>query len=368
MTEVLTILTQITMGIFMGFVLSPALAYGLTLIVPLTPPYAMGLILLGLAPCAPLLPMMADRARADLNYAAAFMLLASVGTVAYMPIIVPLMVKGLTVSAWAIAKPMLFLVLIPLVVGLAIQSRSASAASRIQPFVNRFTSLDTLVMLMLIVIIYGKGFIGSIGTYAIGSQVVFFSAITAASYALGFGMPRRQKSVVSLGISTRNCGAAMAPLFVAQGVDQNAIVMVSLGIPMMMVSSLIAARLFAARSSRPVSREKEGLKHGVVMKANELLRRIESKSEPLVIDPRSEFEFKRGHIPGAVNVPVRNILLNRAHLPHDRSREMVIACMHGQRAVMAKWFLALYGYRNTSLLEGYLEGWQEAGLPWKSSS
>jgi bile acid:Na+ symporter, BASS family len=96
MTEVLTILLKITIVIFMAgnlldlglranlkealrglrdvrfvslsviwaFVLSPALAYGLTLIVPMTPPYAMGLILLGLAPCAPVLPMMADRARA----------------------------------------------------------------------------------------------------------------------------------------------------------------------------------------------------------------------------------------------------------------------------------------------------------------
>jgi rhodanese-related sulfurtransferase len=99
------------------------------------------------------------------------------------------------------------------------------------------------------------------------------------------------------------------------------------------------------------------------MKANELLKRIESKSAPLVIDPRSEFEFKRGHIPGAINAPVRKILVNRAQLPDDRNREMVIACMHGQRAVMAKWLLALHGYRNTSLLEGYLEGWQEAGLP-----
>ncbi|AXA44274.1 rhodanese-like domain-containing protein [Rhizobium leguminosarum] len=99
------------------------------------------------------------------------------------------------------------------------------------------------------------------------------------------------------------------------------------------------------------------------MKANELLDRIETKRPPLIVDPRSEFEFKRGHIPGAINAPVRKILLNRAHLPHDRNSEMVIACMHGQRAVMAKWFLALYGYRNTSLLEGYLEGWLEAGLP-----
>ena len=99
------------------------------------------------------------------------------------------------------------------------------------------------------------------------------------------------------------------------------------------------------------------------MKANELLKRIESKSAPVIIDPRSEIEFKRGHIPGAINAPVRKILLHRANLPSDRNLEMVIACMHGQRAVMAKWLLALYGYRNTALLEGYLEGWQKAGLP-----
>jgi phage shock protein E len=99
------------------------------------------------------------------------------------------------------------------------------------------------------------------------------------------------------------------------------------------------------------------------MKADELLKRIESKSAPVIIDPRSEIEFKRGHIPGAVNAPVLKILLHRANLPSDRNLEMVIACMHGQRAVMAKWLLGLYGYRNTALLEGYLEGWQKAGLP-----
>ena len=240
----------LSLSVLWAFVLCPALAYVLTLVMPLTPPYAIGLLLLSLAPCAPLLPMMADRARADVNYAASFMLLASVGTVVYMPVMVPLLVKGLTVSAWTVAKPMLLLVLIPLVIGLAIQRRSASTASRMQPFVKKGTGLDTLLMVILIVILYGKGFIGSIGTYAIGTQVLFFAAITAGSYALGFGMPRSQKSVVSLGICTRNCGAALAPLFVARGVDQDATVMVTLGIPMMMISSLIAARVFAVMSQR----------------------------------------------------------------------------------------------------------------------
>ena len=102
---------------------------------------------------------------------------------------------------------------------------------------------------------------------------------------------------------------------------------------------------------------------GVVIKRDELLRRIESKTAPVIVDPRSEFEFKRGHIPGAVNAPVRKILLNRAPLPQDRNSEMVLACMHGQRAVVSKWLLGLYGYRNMALLDGWIEGWIEAGLP-----
>jgi BASS family bile acid:Na+ symporter len=111
---------------------------------------------------------------------------------------------------------MLILVLLPLVIGLVIQSRSASTASRLQPFVKKGTSLNTLLMLLLVIVVYG--------------------------------MPQPQKSVVALGICTRNCGAALAPLLVAPDVDQSAIVMVTLGIPMMFGFASIAARVFAARA------------------------------------------------------------------------------------------------------------------------
>jgi hydroxyacylglutathione hydrolase len=99
------------------------------------------------------------------------------------------------------------------------------------------------------------------------------------------------------------------------------------------------------------------------MQAGELLRRINANSAPLVVDARSEIEFRHGHIPGAINAPVRKILLNRAHLPKDRSRELVITCEHGQRARMARFLLGLYGYRNRDLLEGFLQDWKKAGLP-----
>ena len=102
------------------------------------------------------------------------------------------------------------------------------------------------------------------------------------------------------------------------------------------------------------------------MQASELLRRVQSNNAPVVVDTRSEFEFGRGHIAGAINAPVRKILLNRARLPKDKKCEMVILCEHGQRAMLAKFLLGLYGYGNTALLEGHMKGWKEAGLPLQS--
>jgi rhodanese-related sulfurtransferase len=120
----------------------------------------------------------------------------------------------------------------------------------------------------------------------------------------------------------------------------------------------------AAQFSREETAQFE--KWRVTMQASELLERIKSNNAPIVVDTRSEIEFRRGHIPGAINAPVRKILLNRASLPRDKRREMVITCEHGQRATMAKFLLGLYGYRNTALLEGYLEDWKKAGLPLES--
>jgi rhodanese-related sulfurtransferase len=104
------------------------------------------------------------------------------------------------------------------------------------------------------------------------------------------------------------------------------------------------------------------------MKRPELVKRIQSNSAPVMVDARSPIEFKRGHIPGAVNAPFWKILFKAAPLPEDRNREMVVACMHGQRAWLASKALALRGYRNTTLLDGHMQEWLKEGLPWEKEA
>jgi len=99
------------------------------------------------------------------------------------------------------------------------------------------------------------------------------------------------------------------------------------------------------------------------MRASELLQRIESKRAPLIVDARSEAEFKRVHVKGAVNVPMRKLLLHSAYLPPDKGRVVVFTCDDSQRASASNALLALYGYRNTEFLEGNPAAWKEACLP-----
>lgn len=238
------------LGLTFGFILGPLLALVLTWIIPLEEPYAIGLLLLGLTPCAPFLPGMVTRAQGDMNYAAAMLLLAAVGTVVILPLAVPFVAPSLTADAWSIARPLLIVVLLPLVLGIAVFSGAPETAAAIRPIVRKVTAIATIAVLVLCVALYGQGFMRAVGSYAIGAQIAFFVILTAASYLLSGGLPKSRRSVLALGMCTRNVGAAMVPLFSATAIDPRAMIMVVLGVPMQLIFALLAARWFARDAER----------------------------------------------------------------------------------------------------------------------
>jgi BASS family bile acid:Na+ symporter len=154
------------------------------------------------------------------------------------------MVKGLTVSAWTIAQPLLIVVLLPLAVGMVIRRASLAVTLVIQPFVKRTTGIFTIAVGILCVFVYGKGLLGLPGSLAIVSQVIFFFILATFTYWFGFGLKHEEKIVLSLGMTTRNLGAAVAPLFSIENIDERAIIMVVLGIPLMVLSSLLSTKWF----------------------------------------------------------------------------------------------------------------------------
>jgi BASS family bile acid:Na+ symporter len=220
---------------------APALAIAIVRLLPMAEPYAVGLLLMSLAPAAPFLPMMVRRAGGDLSYTAAFMLVAAVGTVLMMPLGVPVVVPGLSVEAWAVARPLLVLLVLPMGAGMALRTLHRPAAAKMLAVTRPIASAATVVLLVAIAIRHGQGFADAVGSFAIAGQLLYAIGLMAGGYLLAIRLPPERRSVVCLGACTRNLGAALAPLLVADP-DPRTTVMVALGVPLTLAATWLASR------------------------------------------------------------------------------------------------------------------------------
>jgi BASS family bile acid:Na+ symporter len=239
----------VALSLIWSFVLGPAFAVLLTKILPLAEPYALGLLLLAMVPCAPFLPVVAQKGRGDLAYVAAFMLLAAVGTVVYMPLMVPVLCKGFSADTWIIAKPLIFFIALPLAIGIAVRRAAEPFAEKAHPIVKKVTGVDTVVLLIILLVGSWRDLLGAVGTYAIATQFLYFGVLAAASYGLSFGHSHSQKSVIALGVCTRNVGPAIAPLYAVAGVDGRAITMCVLSVYIGVIFGFGTARVLARLSA-----------------------------------------------------------------------------------------------------------------------
>jgi ArsR family transcriptional regulator len=93
----------------------------------------------------------------------------------------------------------------------------------------------------------------------------------------------------------------------------------------------------------------------------ELARRLKD-GLVTVLDVRPEDEFEAGHLPQAINIPLRELARHLRGLP--KSREVVAYC-RGPYCVLAFEAVALlrkHGFKVRRLEDGYPE-WKAAGLP-----
>ena len=232
-----------------SFILIPSLAYLITLVIPLEAPYATGMILLGMAPCAPFIPIFINKANGDLGYTAAFMLLTGVGTIIFMPFAVPAMLTGLSISAWAITKPLLVMILIPLIIGMVILKLSPSLAAKCIPIVKIMTKVFTVLTFIGLFIVYGKGMLNIGGTYVVLSHCILYAIIMTCAYWFGFGLQHSKKIVLSIGLTTRNLGAAVAPLFSLPSNTESAALAIIIGLPISIVFITLSVKLFGKNGS-----------------------------------------------------------------------------------------------------------------------
>ena len=236
-----------------GWVLGPAFGYLITRVLPLAEPYVVVVLLASLAPCAPFLQQMVGKARGDMGFAGALIPLVAVGTVVLMPLMAPLLIKGLTISTWALAKPLLLTILLPLMIGAAIRHYADNGATKIFPAVKGLALLSTLLTIVWCLVIYGRGMLNTAGELALLSMTLFMVGMGLITYRFGFGMKQNQRSVMALGMGTRNVAAVLAAALAIPNADPRIVVMTIMWTLWSVVLAAIGAKIFAKQAGKTVA-------------------------------------------------------------------------------------------------------------------
>ena len=236
----------------LGWVIGPAIAYLITLLLPLDNGYIIVLFIGSLAPCAPFLPPLLPKAHGDIVFAGAFIPVAAIGTSLLMPIFAPLLVKGIELSVMSLLKPLFITVLLPVLIGASLKTFAEKVADKIFNPVKKLAGLSTLLTVIFCILLYYKPMWATAGSMAMLSLTIFMVVMALVSFYGGFGLNRGERIVMSLGMGTRNIAAVLIGVLTIADVTPNMVAMVIIWTLWSFILSLIVAPLMGKKAGKEV--------------------------------------------------------------------------------------------------------------------
>ena len=214
----------VLLALLANFVLMPLGALTLAKLLWLDNPFAVGLLVLGCAAGAPFLPKLAELAKGNLAFSVGTMVLLMVVTVGYLPLVMPLLLPGVTVDPWNIARSLLLLMLLPLAAGLALKARYEDLARRVKPVFDWISNVSLILLVLLITAANIDKVLQVFGTRGILAGLLFIALGFGIGWLLG-GPDGDTRRVLALGTGQRNIAAALVVASQSFS-DQKVIVMV----------------------------------------------------------------------------------------------------------------------------------------------
>ena len=135
------------------------------------------------------------------------MVLLMVVTVGYLPIVLPLLLPGVTVDPWKIARSLVLLMLLPLAAGLALKARYENLAARVKPALDRISNISLILLVLLITAANIDKVLEIFGTRDLAGLLFIAFGFTIGWLLGGPGNDTRR--VLALGTGQRNIAAAL---------------------------------------------------------------------------------------------------------------------------------------------------------------
>lgn len=199
---------RVILALMANFVLVPLMTYGILSMIPVEEGVRIALVLLAVAAGAPFLPKLGQVSRGDIAFSVGLMLLLMLGTIVYMPLVLPFMLKEVKVDAAKIAQSLVIMMLIPLAIGLGFRGLAAAFSDRIKPWIAKISNLALITLVVLLVVLNIKEILSMMITVDGVAILVFIVMSLVCGFVLG-GKSAPIRKVIGLGTGQRNISAAL---------------------------------------------------------------------------------------------------------------------------------------------------------------
>ena len=107
---------------------------------------------------------------------------------------------------------------------------------------------------------------------------------------------------------------------------------------------------------------KEAMNNGFyVLSVAEFLNKTSADKNWAIVDVRPAQLYAAGHIPGAINIPLADLISQMGMIP--AGQKVAVYCAIDTNAAFAVQTLRVYGGRDAFVLSGGIVAWQAAGMP-----
>jgi len=190
-----------------NFVVLPAIALGVSRLLELDPVLTASLLVLATAPGGPVLVKWATLAKGDPALAVGLVVILLLVGVATQPLVLPILLDGVTVSVGAILRTLIFTVLAPLLIGLALRARHPLLAAWLQLPLRRVSTVSMVLVVTLLPGVHWRELSELSGTDALPAAVLFVVLSATAGWVIG-GPHAGPRRILALCCGQPNMAAA----------------------------------------------------------------------------------------------------------------------------------------------------------------
>ena len=213
-------------AIVASYIILPLLATAIARLFGLDPTLRYGLVLLSMAAGAEVGPIFTAKSNANVSLAGGILAMSIAITIIYIPLMIGVFLPDVEVDVKHLVLKLILTIVVPLLLGLFIRSRFEKVAHAAEKYLHIISRLFVVLLLLTLIGLYYKPFIGLFGTYTLLAGVIYIVVTFAIGYLLGW--PERG-SMLAMGYmhGARNASVAVIAATSAFSDQPNVMLMIA---------------------------------------------------------------------------------------------------------------------------------------------